>query len=543
MVRFLRDQPNLKRKTFFARGLEDPMTPRPSIICIWLIAVGAMAAVLSSDVRGQEPDTASLEAYLKCRLGPAYAREFEVDRRLVERARKIGAPTNPDTRLEEERLAIAAKNATGQAQDVDAFSTRLGFPAGAFSEELSHRAWRRSLAAEIVRAERPAPDPAALARAFEERYGPGGVLRTYRHILLSTDPLQTRAYTEADLARDTPAVKEAQRTAAEALVADLRAGKVRPGAPSTGGAHFESIDVAGSTGDLAGRLAAIPPNTPTLVEARTAYAVIIVERRISPARLEAVKMTVLPKPGELPSQTRARAEAAARALATAEDPAMYSLSESDDPEDQRTGGVIRLGAGLARSPSEGPAPALPEGMVDALAALEPKAATGLFPWKKGYAFAVLTGKQAASGATRYEGRIATFPFDERAVRAATLGPRLGELAAERAAGLLARVKRGEDMGRLAADESDDPLSAPSGGLQALFNALTYGDEFVLAISNLAPGGDPAVIRSNLGYHVIRCESEVRTRYEDVAESMARSIREAMPTPDEIDALLKDLGGS
>jgi parvulin-like peptidyl-prolyl isomerase len=78
---------------------------------------------------------------------------------------------------------------------------------------------------------------------------------------------------------------------------------------------------------------------------------------------------------------------------------------------------------------------------------------------------------------------------------------------EKAAGLLQRVKNGEDFAKLAQEFSDDPGSKEKGGDLGWFGKGQMVPEFEQAAFNLQPGQVSELIKSPFGFHIIKVEEK------------------------------------
>jgi peptidyl-prolyl cis-trans isomerase D len=80
-------------------------------------------------------------------------------------------------------------------------------------------------------------------------------------------------------------------------------------------------------------------------------------------------------------------------------------------------------------------------------------------------------------------------------------------AREMAEKLVVRLKAGEDFAALAREYSQDPDSAPGGGLLPPLEAgQSYAEEFDRAAGALEPGRISGVVRTRYGFHIIRLEN-------------------------------------
>jgi len=530
------------------------------------IAASALAAWLGGDAPGQEsrpvtPTAVSADpteptrraAYLEERLGRIYAVDERLDRALSERAGRLGIDGGARIAFEEARLGITrdregrpALSSGDPLHPLEAHLAAIGGPRGVVAEALARIAARRALATALIIAERPPPTPEAIRAAFERAHGPGGVRRVYLEIAVSTDPRTRRRYPEVEALLDPARAREEARSAAAACARAVQGGadiaaaaRAEGGEPSTLAAAIARLGPAGAAATSAEAGAML------VLEGPTTSAVVVIDERMSPARLDIVKLALAPRPGEEHTALRARAEEARRALAEAADPAFIPLERSDDPVDRRTGGVAQIMVGAAETSATshgaraGPeASPVPEALLPALARARVGETTPVVPWRKGYAAARVLARVPLPGTSRVLGRAALFPSDLDAARARLLAPRIDALAAARARSLLARIVAGERMDTLATKESDDPRAGETGGFSPPGAGLPASiAEAALA---LAPAGPPALLRSPQGLHIVRCEEERRTRLIDVESRLRESLRASVPGDEEVARYLRDL---
>jgi hypothetical protein len=509
-----------------------------------------IALVCAAALAGEAP----AGAYLADRFSQLYEGELRLDRAIAARASALGVTaTAGAVAVEEEALALEIQSRVERPlASLEALLRDAGLPPQLVAEAIARRAWRRATAAAIIGAERR-PTEAEVVRLFEREYGPGGVQRAYRHVLISTDPVSSPLYTAEDLARDQTAVRAEKCAAAERFAADLGSGRATFAAlREYGGFDMGLQACAARIG--AREIAAAPTKTAVVrTDADAAY-VLFVERRYARAAIEAVKVVIRKLPGEEEAALLGRARAAAAELAGAADPQAYALAHSDDEEDRRTGGALRFG-GAPRgrrdsgSPgmAEGGRPETDPGLIATLGAAFADLGVGMViePHRvhDGYVVARLVKKEAAPGPEIVEGRAARFPWDAAAVRLARFAPRADEIAARRMAEVAARAAAGEGLGQLAVEASHDLASAKSGGTVTTFAVASHGGAFVSAVEALPLGGPPEVIRSLRGYHLVRCEFERRTRLEDVRGKIGAELGKRRPGKPEIDRFLEDLAAA
>lgn len=91
-----------------------------------------------------------------------------------------------------------------------------------------------------------------------------------------------------------------------------------------------------------------------------------------------------------------------------------------------------------------------------------------------------------------------------------------DAAKTKAQGLLDRVKKGEDFGKLAKEFSDDPGSKDKGGMYPGEMVEQFVEPFQKAVGTVKPGElVPELVETNFGYHVIRRDEATK---EDIAKA-------------------------
>lgn len=91
------------------------------------------------------------------------------------------------------------------------------------------------------------------------------------------------------------------------------------------------------------------------------------------------------------------------------------------------------------------------------------------------------------------------------------GPAMESAARERAGAILSLVDQGEDFAMLARRFSEDPGSAGQGGDLGYFRRGEMVPEFEAAAFALKPGEVSGVVRTEFGYHILRCEAKEADR--------------------------------
>jgi parvulin-like peptidyl-prolyl isomerase len=111
---------------------------------------------------------------------------------------------------------------------------------------------------------------------------------------------------------------------------------------------------------------------------------------------------------------------------------------------------------------------------------------------------------------------------------------------QKAEGVLAQVKKGEDFGELARKHSEDPQSAPGGGDLSWFNRGSMMPEFENAAFALEKGQVSDVVEVPYGFHIIKIEDKGKPlTLEEVTpdlEKMLRSQKAQAAVKEHIDSL-------
>lgn len=130
-----------------------------------------------------------------------------------------------------------------------------------------------------------------------------------------------------------------------------------------------------------------------------------------------------------------------------------------------------------------------------------------------------------------------------------------EAAKKKAEGILERIKKGEDFGKLAKEFSDDPGSKDKGGQYPGESVESFVPEFKTSVAALKPGElDQKLVQTQFGFHIIKRDPATKediikaykqSKSDEIAKSMAKDINEDMKggktAADAIDAAIKKFG--
>jgi peptidyl-prolyl cis-trans isomerase D len=130
-----------------------------------------------------------------------------------------------------------------------------------------------------------------------------------------------------------------------------------------------------------------------------------------------------------------------------------------------------------------------------------------------------------------------------------------EAGKKKAEGILERIKKGEDFGKLAKEFSDDPGSKDKGGQYPGESVESFVPEFKTSVAALKPGElDQKLVQTQFGFHIIKRDAASKddiikaykqSKSDEIAKSMAKDINEDMKggktSADAIDAAIKKFG--
>ncbi len=116
-------------------------------------------------------------------------------------------------------------------------------------------------------------------------------------------------------------------------------------------------------------------------------------------------------------------------------------------------------------------------------------------------------------------------------------PSRQQSARKRAEDILARLRKGGDWDKIAAQFSEDPSTASGGGDLGEVKAGDFDERFEAAVRDLQPGMRSGIVETRFGYHIIELVSRNEDRYrarhililtqpspEDVADAIGRGMK-------------------
>lgn len=103
-----------------------------------------------------------------------------------------------------------------------------------------------------------------------------------------------------------------------------------------------------------------------------------------------------------------------------------------------------------------------------------------------------------------------------------------------------RLVAGEDFISMVQEYSHDQVSLRTDGMLPSYRPGLYGAAFTNAVATLKSGEYSEVIESGAGYHVVKMESRVVTKLEDVRVSLTEEIMAAIPNWQEREEVLSAL---
>lgn len=108
---------------------------------------------------------------------------------------------------------------------------------------------------------------------------------------------------------------------------------------------------------------------------------------------------------------------------------------------------------------------------------------------------------------------------------------------EEAKAALARIKKGEDFAKLAAELSKDPGSGKEGGDLGWFEKERMVPEFAEAAFKLPKGGVSEIVKTQFGYHIIQVE-DIREKAPPPYDAVKEQLRRYMVQKSQQDLVLK-----
>ncbi len=119
-------------------------------------------------------------------------------------------------------------------------------------------------------------------------------------------------------------------------------------------------------------------------------------------------------------------------------------------------------------------------------------------------------------------------------------PVLDKEARDRADKALARVRHGEDFGKVASEVSEDPSSKPQGGEMPFFARGQMVAPFDSVAFAMAPGDVSSLVKTQFGYHIIKVEEKRPAgtfEFDQVADQLFQKLRQDR-TDDHVKAFLE-----
>lgn len=478
--------------------------------------------------------------------GDAFFPRF-VERHLVEREAARRAITvdqgEIDAAVADEERRVVQGRFRG---DEETFAEQLE------SYGLTRDDWRQSIAAKfrirrlVEQLLKAAIDEDRIRALFEVRYGEGGVRRKVSHLLVSTVPAASRAYTRAEYEQEKDAIDAQARYRA----AELRS-RLAEGADFAALAREHSDDPSAKDGgDLgamwSGRFGKAYDDAITalgvgeispVIEARQGYHIAQVTgvRKGAVYEGHAIRVDAAPPapsgdgPDEAARMAAAldRAKAAHARLANGEDFAVVAREYNDDPN-AHAGALGRFAPGRLGEAVDPVLETLPIGQIS-----EPVRTD------TGYVIAKLDARTFLPAQDKKLVRDITVATDFARVKVRKLRDTLPALARARAEALLAEARGGADFAALAREHSEDELTRRQGGALPRFKAGTLGEAVDRALAEMKPG-ELRLIETDSGYHLVRLDAVVESDYAKVRDDLEQELAQRPVKPEDVDTYLRTL---
>ena len=545
-------------------------TPLNLIAARWVVgaawlAGGSTAALLTACESG--PPAGPVEAPIVGRLdgqplhraafvdalvrahGDAYFKRC-VRLQLVEReAQRLNVTVSPD-----------AVEAAIDKEERETLERRFNGRAKAFARQLEdygldRTTWRRSqaqrlrselLVDEILKVE------GAEARAkelFEGRYGPGGVDRKVRHILFSTDPATSQAYTRAEYERDKPLVLAAARQTAADVRASLLAGEALDAQAKAHSDDFSASRGGALDVNWSGRFGQAFDDAVARLKVGDVSPVIEGRRGLHVARVDGVRrgaryvgayILVTTSPSgpqdtrDEPTRVAAARQKAARLaglIRSGSDFARLAREQSDDPATASKGGALgpfgpgRLGPAVDR----------------VLETMEVGAVSDPVETPNGVVLVMLAEREWRPDEDRKRVSHVFISTEYARVKARRLDGRLEALAREHAERVGGTARQPDaDFGALAKAHSEDMATRNAGGRIARYRPGQMGEAVDAAIARMNTPGDVEVVRGTRGWHVVRLDGLSRADFAKVRDKLLSEVRTTPPRAEDREAYLREM---
>jgi len=423
----------------------------------------------------------------------------------------------------------------GKPEAFDAQLARFG---------LDTAAWKRGRAPEqrtYLLAERVVAKQTFAERVsslFESRYGKGGVQRTARHILVATNLASSRFYTRKDYDAEKPRImREARRRADEvrrALVEGADISKLAEThsddfSANRGGALYANWSGRfGKAFDDTVRRLEVGGVSP-VVEGRRGYHVAKVVGVRRGANYEGRHIFVKSKGAEGMAAAEEKAKALRARIEAGEDLGRLARAASDDPATRPKGGALgRFSPGRLGADADAVLETMPRGVVSK-------------PLRVGDGYQIVELQKRAFVPAQDRKLVSHVLMSTEyvKVKARRIGAELEERAEARAKTLLSQAQaEGADFGALAREHSEDELTRRNGGALPR-HAARYGETFQAALESMKPG-EIRVVRSKIGFHVLRLDSATKSEFEKVRAELEREVGKRDVPQEEVRAFVKSL---
>ncbi len=481
--------------------------------------------------------------------GPGYFQQIFLPRFLVEReAQRAGVvvPREEVARevLREERRVVT-DTFQGSQEIMRRALERQGLSLEGYRRALVARVRHRLLAVRLYQASM-AHDEEHLRESFEERYGPGGVRKAIRQIVITFDPMRSRFYTRADYDREGgEGIERFLQDEAAKILTRLEAGERfedlaarlsdDPGPRRDGdlGVHWKGrfcsrFDQAVARTEV-GRLGPVV-SCPDGLMVFHVYGMY----RAWELRVSRILFSLFHKGAGGEDEDLAARERAAAALARLEaGEAFEDVAKrlSEDPVTRRKGGDMgRFTTGTLLDPKA----------EAAVLALQPGRRTGIVRVREGYAIMRLDAKKRLPERDSKQVRAIFLGRDFSSVKRRKLRGRIRRLAADRATEIMARIAKGEVLQDLVRAYSDDSTSRAKGGLVPADGFMRLPEEVRAAVQNMKPGAPPTKVTTSTGIRIVEVVEEERTRFEAVRKALVREIEAREPAPKEVERFVREL---
>ncbi len=519
------------------------------ITLLSLILLGSVSAQETPDdevyleidgekIRVDEFENALFEMY-----GVQFTNEFILNWVLEREAQKRSVTVTDETvqqRIDERFDQILQSQFQG---DLERFSTALateGYTPSTWKTWLKFTMRPDMLAEELIRRTREVTE-AELREAWERQYGPDGVKRTIRHLLVSSNYANSEEYKIDHYNAERDVIGQAALQSARAVLQELQSG-----ASFADLAREHSDDFSAESGGSLGKNwksriglefdrvidGLSPGGVSEVFETRRGYHIARVDGIEDGYEFQASHLLLGAALNNLPQAEREgrerevleRAKSILEQLRQHPDEFVALARAESEDRTTKTGGGSLGTFPRGRMASE---------FEEALLSMEPGEIAGPVKTRFGYHIIRLEGKTRKPQLdTKLVSHI-LFSTEFYKVREKKLKPVYERRAYEKISNLFSQIEAGKSFEELVRANSDDSYSRQRGGVIENYTPALFGEEFDQAIQTLQPEDRGRIVKSPRGYHIVQVTAIQETPFESVSTGLRVELLARPITPVEV----------